>query len=355
MDAPLENRNQEVEQSGALSVRSLLSAMGRVPIWLVIWVAMFGLAAIIALPWYAWFEANTGSRYAPGSLTYFIDNIFRKDHSEGLAALNRATAQSGAIVAFLSMLLAVFFAGGWLQVVLERTRGHSLRRFFYGGSRYFWRFFRVMLLTLAVLGFFGWLIYGTYFQEWILGSQMGVPEKDWSKLESLDSEMTLFNLRAGQDALFALIFGLTMTWADYTRTRLALQNTYSVIWGGLTTFFTMLRHPFMTLRPMVVLFVAEAFVLFSVAWIMRWLQEGFQTVDGETAAGTGTVLLLFALGQFALIWRVIIRGARYHVTTGVSQAIVRPLMRPDPWKESIGGPGGPRYPLEEGDEYGVAL
>jgi hypothetical protein len=31
------------------------------------------------------------------------------------------------------------------------------------------------------------------------------------------------------------------------------------------------------------------------------------------------------------------------------------LSRPDPWKESIGGPGGPRYPLEEGDEYGVAL
>jgi hypothetical protein len=33
---------------------------------------------------------------------------------------------------------------------------------------------------------------------------------------------------------------------------------------------------------------------------------------------------------------------------------VRPLARPDPWRRSIGGPGGPRYPID-GDDYGVAL
>ena len=50
-----------------------------------------------------------------------------------------------------------------------------------------------------------------------------------------------------------------------------------------------------------------------------------------------------------------IRGAGYYAAIKVSQEIVRPLSRPDPWK-SIGGPGGPQYPVGGGgDEYGVAM
>jgi len=355
LDAPLENRRQEIEESGVLSLRSLYSAAGRVPVWIVTWGSLFGLSLIVALPWYAWFEGQVGSRYAPGEATGFLSAVFRYDHASSLEALNLGSAQSGAIVAFLAILLGVFFAGGWLQVILERTRGHSLRRFFYGGSRYFWRFFRVLLLTLVVLAFFGWLIYGSPFEKWILGAWMEVPEKDWSKLESLDSESSLFNLRATQSGLFALVFGFTLTWADYTRTRLALQNTHSSVWGGLTTLITMLRHPVLCLRPMLVLLLAEALVLFAMAWLVQRIEGGLVPDGQGEIAGTGTVWLLFVLSQLALIWRAVIRGARYHATAAVSQSIVRPLSRPDPWKESIGGPGGPRYPLEEGDEYGVAL
>ena len=355
MDAPLENRNQEVEESSALSARSLFSAMGRVPIWLVTWGSMLGLSLVVALPWYVWMKSNVGSRYEPGEVSAFLGEVFRFDHRSGLSALNQSTAQLGAVLAMLAMLLGVFFAGGWLQVILERTHGHSVRSFFYGGSRYFWRFLRVMLLTLLVLALFGWIIYGRPFEDWILMGQLGVEKSDVSKLESLDSEGTFFMLRATQDGVFALLFALTLTWADYTRTRLALQNTYSAVWGGLTTFFTMLRHPFMTLRPIVVLFLAEALVIFGLAWLSRRVQAGFMPSEAGDLAGSGTVWLLIVIGQLTMVWRAIIRGARYHVTAGVSQEIVRPLMRPDPWKESIGGPGGPRYPLEEGDEYGVAL
>jgi hypothetical protein len=56
----------------------------------------------------------------------------------------------------------------------------------------------------------------------------------------------------------------------------------------------------------------------------------------------------------ALVWRVILRGARYHAAVQVSREIVRPIARPDPWKKTIGGPGGPRYPIG-GDEYAVSM
>jgi hypothetical protein len=35
---------------------------------------------------------------------------------------------------------------------------------------------------------------------------------------------------------------------------------------------------------------------------------------------------------------VILRGARYHAAVQVSSAIVPPLARPDPWRESFAAP-----------------
>ena len=47
--------------------------------------------------------------------------------------------------------------------------------------------------------------------------------------------------------------------------------------------------------------------------------------------------------------REVMRGASYHATMKVSQAIVRPPRRgDDPWR-TIGGPGGPQYPVEDVD------
>lgn len=355
MDAPLETRNLELEASGPVFSRSLFSAMGRVPIWLVVWLVLLVLSLAIARPWHSFFEQAVGQRYAPGEVSGFLDEVFRFDHRAALSSLNSATAQTGAVLVFVAMLLGVFAAGGWLQVLLERTRGQSLRRFLFGGARYFWRFLRLLVWTLVLLALFGWLIYGPPLQSLVLGGWLGVEESDWGKLETLDSEGTVFAIRAGQDALYLLFFGLIMCWGDYTRTRLALQDTYSAVWGGLMTFFTMLRHPIKTLRPLVILFLIELLVIVSLGAIMNWLEQGFVVEEGAAPAGAMRVWVVFGVSQAILMWRCVIRGARYHATAIVSQEIVRPLSRPDPWRESIGGPGGPRYPLEEGDEYGVAL
>lgn len=355
MDAPLESRTVESESTGPVFVRSLVSAMGRVPQWLFVWALTFTLALVAALPWYAWFEGVTEHRYAPGAVSGHLDAVFRQDHRAALSALQRATGESGAVLAFLALLMGVFTAGGWLQVVLERTRGHSMRRFLYGGARYFWRFLRVLGLTLLVLLLWGWVFYGAPYEELVLGKWLGVPRKDWGKLETLDSEGTLFAVRAAQDLGFGLFLALTLCWADYTRTRLALQGTHSALWAGLQTFFTILRRPVQTLRPLVLLLLCELAVILLVGLVVDRVEASFVSPEGGVAPGSARVLLIGALSQVALAWRVIVRGARYQATAIVSQQVVRPISRPDPWRESIGGPGGPRYPLEEGDEYGVAL
>src|SRR5690606_25996694 len=111
-----------------------------------------------------------------------------------------------------------------------------------------------------------------------------------------------------------------------------------------------LRHPIQTLRPMLALVLVEAVFLVGIAYLAGWIEEGL-----AEAASWWRVAVIFVLFQLAMLVRHIIRGARYAAAATVSKEIVRPLFRPDPWKDSIGGPGGPRYPLEEGDEYGVSL
>jgi hypothetical protein len=61
---------------------------------------------------------------------------------------------------------------------------------------------------------------------------------------------------------------------------------------------------------------------------------------------------MLALVLASLALRVVLRGARYHAAVGVSRQVVTPILRPDPWKDAVGGPGGPRYPIGD-DEHRV--
>jgi hypothetical protein len=332
-----------------VSLEALRAALGRPSIWLTILLVEILLAIGPALAWFAWMSDATAHRYAPGSLLSNLGANFRFDHREDIAALGSATGQMGAVLALAAMLTGCFFAGGWLQAFLERTHGESVRRFFYGGARWFWRFVRLLLLTLCLLAVCGWLVYGTPWNHLVLHLFFDVPASDYARLETLDSEQTVVTLRFVQSALHALLVALVLFWGDYTRTRLALHDTYSAVWAGLVTAWTLVRYPIRTLRPHVVLFALELFLVTGLGFFAR-------SVEGDIVRGANpwATAVLCATVIAALVWRVILRGARYHAAVQVSREIVRPIARPDPWKKTLGGPGGPRYPIG-GDEYAVSM
>jgi hypothetical protein len=332
-----------------ISLDALRAALGRPAIWLTILVFEVVLALGPALAWFAWMSDETAHRYAPGSLVSNLGATFRFDHRAGLDALGDATGQFGAGLALLAMLAGCFCGGGWLQVFLERTHGESVRRFFHGGARWFWRFVRLLLLTLVVLTVCGWLVFGTPWNTLVLQLGMGVPAADVGRLETLGSEQTVVILTFVQTALHALLVSLVLLWGDYTRTRLALHDTNSAVWSGLASAWTIARHPVRTLRPHFVLFGLEVFLVTGLGFFAR-------SVEGDLVRGgrPWTTAVLCATVVAALVWRVILRGARYHAAVQVSREIVRPISRPDPWKKTLGGPGGPRYPIG-GDEYTVSI
>jgi hypothetical protein len=73
-------------------------------------------------------------------------------------------------------------------------------------------------------------------------------------------------------------------------------------------------------------------------------------------AGILEVSGLFALGLVALLVGEVMRGAKYVTAVEITRTLVRPVTPPDPW-HTIGGPGGPQYPVDsdDGERYGVSM
>ena len=205
-------------------------ALRRPALWITTALVTSLLALVAALPWLAWFREVLDHHYEPGSLLRGLDETFRFDQRESRAVLEESTRGVGAVLALLAVLFGAFSAGGWLQVLLERTEGNSLRRFFYGGARYFFRFLRVLVLTLLSLQLLSFLVYGMPWERLVHGLLLGVDD-----LEELVSERTARQVVLAQDTLFFLATTLLLVWGDYTRARLALHDGVSALWAGICT------------------------------------------------------------------------------------------------------------------------
>lgn len=329
-----------------VTLAALRTAFGRTAIWLACWAVPLFLALVLAVPWRGFFAGVLEHRYEPGSVLAFMDEGFRFDHRLELGTLKKSTAGIAAALSMVIMLFGVFSGGGWLQVFLERTQGHSLRRFLWGGARYFWRFARVWGLTLLTLAGISWVMHGW---PWKMALKLLFGAED-GDLEVFVSERSALTATWVQDGVYGLWVALLLVWGDYTRARLALQDTRSAVWSGMCTWGLILLHPLRTLRPMLALFWIEAGVVLGLGRLVHGVDRGL-----DADSGVGSLIVLLVLGQAALLWRTVLRGARYHAAAQVSKQLVPPLAQPDPWASRVGGPGGPQYPIDMTDDYGVSV
>ena len=358
-------RQDTFERPGAFFfLTALRKAAARPVLWIASCLAVALLAGGPALASLGWFEGafNSGTAgwrtlretgAALGSDTWTLSETFRHDNQAGLSTLSSSTARSMAVLAGIAILLGVFAAGGWLQIVLERVDGKSFRRFCFGGARYFWRFLRVLVLVALLLSLVRWVFYGSPWQELVLKRMLSVPDYDLGRLSSLESEMQVARLGWLRDGGAALGFALVLVWGMYTRTRMALRNSRSAFNAGTATFFLMLRHPIQLLRPVLLLFLLQALIVVVAA---GWFVDNIDARALEHPR-IEHVIALLAVAQLAALWRHLTRGAMYFATVGVSQYLVPPHKKKgDPWDTSIGGPGGPQYPVGDAEDgYHVAL
>lgn len=345
-----------------LFVRAFKKSFLRVKLWGATWLVLLILSLVPALMTGGAVGRMVGNRYPTADASRDLDwslrgptvmmtEVFRQDHREALGSLDTAVSHGMAALALFAVLFGIFAAGGWLQVIFEQPDRQTLRRFGFGGARYFGRFLRVAILTLLMLALVRWIYYGDPWKRIVYGWIMDVPQRDWGRLETLPSERQVVYLTWLRDGLAALAFAKVLAWAIYTRTRIVLREGRSAVASGIATMFTMARHPIQTMRPLFFLLLVEVLVI---VLFLGWWQG---TVEERLRADANGwhVAAMFGIVQLAVIWRMITRGAYYHAAGRVSQSLILPTeSRPDPWAEAVGGPGGPRYPVVE-DDYHVTI
>lgn len=308
--------------TGAFS--SLRAALARPSAWSAIWVAECVLALAPALAYFTWLAPELEHRTAPREHFRELSTVFRFDQRAALGQLDASIGQLGALLGLLAMFVGAFAAGGWLTLFLADARTRGFGAFVAGGVRFFGRFARLIVVTGLLLALVTWLCKGAPWNEVVLRGIAGVPPRDFERLETLSSESTALLLRQAQACVYALGVALVLVWGDFTRTRLALFDTRSVVWAGLESACFIVRHPVRALRPVCLLFVLEAAIVFAFGALSR-------SIDGRIADGIDVATLL-VIGQFALAWRIVLRGARYHAVVAVSRALVTPHAKPDPWR-----------------------
>ena len=167
-----------------LFLRAFRAAFVRTKLWLATWFVLLLLTLIPAMQTASFFDRTVGSRYPSAEAakdlhatmsppSTGLNAVFRQDHSDGLAQLSDGLSSSGAILALIAFLFGVFAAGGWLQITFEQPERQTLRRFGFGGARYFGRLFRVALITLGALALVHWVFYGDPWKRLVLGEISG--------------------------------------------------------------------------------------------------------------------------------------------------------------------------------------
>ncbi|MEO0660304.1 MAG: hypothetical protein AAFZ87_02095, partial [Planctomycetota bacterium] len=167
--------------------RAFKTSLSRWKVWGVTWFVLFTLSLAPALVTASTYADLVGNRY-PGaeaaeglgatlqSPAVSLDAVFRKDHTFALGQLDTSLGAMTAALAFVAFLFGIFAAGGWLQVILEQPTRGQVRRFGFGGARYFARFFRLAICVLLMLSLVRWIYYGDPWKRLVYGLLMDVPK-----------------------------------------------------------------------------------------------------------------------------------------------------------------------------------
>ena len=325
----------------------LRRALVRPAAWITGAAGLAALALPLGLSAGHWFGSTIPGHYEPGEQTHSLSAAFRTDHADGLSVLWDTLSAAGAWLAALAFLFGVFTAGGWLGTLVDTSRTSSTRRYFHGGVRYFWRFLRLALLFLVLLDLGGRVLLGELWEHVVQEDWMGWRDGD---PENARSELAVRRLVWLQHGTHALLFAFLFVWATYARVRIVLQSQASAVAASLRTLLLLLRHPIQTFRPLAILFALDFLVLLGLGLLVDlWLQAGL--ADNPSGWRVG---LIWSLSILVLLVRELFDGARYAAALGVSERVVRPL-RPDPWKDRIGAPGGPQYPISDEDEFQISM
>lgn len=271
------------------SFSALSSACHRVAsvprVWFIFWFFQFLLSAIVVAPLAALFIDNPGQNLLSSELQQYFDvewgfEAYMYFHGAPLTSL----LISAAVALLLALLGQVLLAGGAIALFTDNSASYSVQDYYRNCGRYFWRFFRLLLIALAC--------YALLFA--FSSALHKIAVKIWG--EGMEARPLVYFGRARGVLVLALFLFLNAVF-DFAKVRIVAENRRSACGAAVWALRFVLRHFF------TIALLFATLTLCGVVLAAAYL--GLDAIFPRTHLAA--VLLLALIQQFALLMRIALR------------------------------------------------
>jgi hypothetical protein len=246
-----------------------------------LWIINLAFAAILTGPIFGLLKESLFHNIRGEELTLSFDfqwfMEFKYTYNEALQSLPNILIMVGIIY----VLIQVFLMGGIFEVLNSEARKNHFIDYFYGCVRYFFRFFKVFLITLVCYG-------GLYYLNQIYIKYIQVITY------STESQFVIMAANIIRYLLIAAIFGVLNIIFDYVRIRIVVHQSYETLKDLWLTFKFLIKN-FWTVSSLFWMVACSGLVIF----LLYSLIDNFFNPTSYL-----TIILLIFIRQFYLIGKI---------------------------------------------------
>ncbi len=254
-----------------------------------LWILNIAFAMILSMTLYRLLNADLSGSLIGDSLLQAFDYRWYQEFFFKYQTTLEMFTNTLIIVGSIYILIQTFLLGGLLSVLYSSERKTLFIDFFYGGVRYFYRFFKILLLAmLFYVGLFFVNRWGTAATENLLGAS--------------ESEALRISVIAVRYILLALIFFFLNIIFDYTKISVVVREEGKILkeWWRAVKFTV--SHAGTTVGLFVLLFILGV----GIFGLYYLLENIFQPVSSY-----GMIFLVFVLHQIYIGARIWLRMMFY--------------------------------------------
>ncbi|MCE1190348.1 MAG: hypothetical protein LWX56_14560 [Ignavibacteria bacterium] len=271
---------------------------------LLYWFTNLGFALALSVPMYALIQGNLLHSSMNAHITNEFDFIWFLQFRFQNKSILDVFPPMIYTVTLLYNLIQLFFSGGLLSLAGNPQKDHIVD-FFFGGVRYFFRFFILFLITVAL-----------YFVVISLNSLMfaGI---QWVFTNS-DNTLLQFIAHLFRYVFFVFLIGIVNLLADYSRIVIASHDD-SHIFRSIVKCLIFVKNKFTIVSTL----------FFVLASCIGLAAIGYNLVDGLIPKSSWLLIIAtFVIQQMLIIFRLIIRMVFYTsefvLYNDISAEIVKP-------------------------------
>ncbi|MCP5064664.1 MAG: hypothetical protein GY936_19690 [Ignavibacteriae bacterium] len=260
-------------------IKGLASALSTLRMSMLIFFFTLLIGLMITIPFKNTLTYMVGHSMLPSLLLNDFDYTSYEDIIRNLGDVLKPFTQIMFWVGLVYLIFSIFFAGGILNIFQNEDNKFSIKSFFEGCGKYFFRFLRLSVIVIILNIIITLIVY----------IPLGMVISHFA--ETVESEASLFYIGVGGVVIYLVLLILSLIISDYTKIKLVTGNTTKVFrtfWHSIKFTF---RHFFGTYTLYVLLTIVP--ILFFVIYYF---------IDSTIGMTSGITIVVMFLIQQLFIW-----------------------------------------------------